>query len=58
VSDAFGAQEAAVEARTGFGDVENFQEQILEALVAADRAPLDLVLIYVASKPRSSLTRP
>ena len=50
VGDALRAQEAAVEARTGFGDVQNLQEQVFEALISADRAPLDLVLIDVGLK--------
>ena len=47
VGQAFRAEEAAIEARAGFGDVENFEEQILEAGVSGDGAPLHFVLVDV-----------
>ena len=37
VGDALGAQETAVEARTGVGDMQNLEEQIFEALISANR---------------------
>ena len=47
MGEALGAEETAVEARTGFGDVQDLEEEIAIAAVAGDREPLDLVLVRV-----------
>ena len=58
VSEALRAEETAIEARAGFGDVQDLQEQIVEAAVAGDGEPLDLVLVHAGARPSSSVTRP